>query len=328
MKWENWKPSQLTCERCVFFRITQPENGNPLSWRDIGWLGQIGQALHEYFVPKVAKLLEEEGWDVQVEVPVTATLFGVTWDARIDLLAKKDDKVVVYDFKFVSPSVVSTANYPSHRRQIAIYAALVQASHAVLYYVDRTNPTRYSTVIFTDEDIVQILQEEVFPFVTTVKNALQNSDRYDEILPRYRADSYPCKFVTREGTALCYFYHICHPNSTARNELIATAGDPTVASRLEELINNYIKVTHIIDEVEQELQPYREQQKLLRAQLIELLPPDRTYETHYGTIQIKRIIQHRLDTTLAKSLLEAHNIVPPMKAVEVTQIIVNKAGEK
>jgi len=312
--------------------LTKPEVGDDDTWKEIGWLGQIGEALHNYFVPRIAERLKEMGFHVSVECSnedgkFDRTLFGVEFDAKIDLLATNSEATIVFDFKFVHPNVVYTANFPAHRRQVAIYAALAHADYAVLYYVDRTNPTRYNTIVFNAEEIVEILQTEVLPFVNTVKEALSNPEKAEQILPKYSPQNYPCKFKSREGDATCPFYRYCHGRVENTSTLIRISGDPEIANKVSLLVNEYIKVTRTINEVEEELRPLLERQKELKGMLCELLPHNETVTTEEGSLVVKRIVQRRLDTDAVKSLLKQINIEAPMKEIVSYQIQIVKGGE-
>lgn len=312
----------MSCERKVVLHLTKPEVGDPWAWKDLGWLGQIGEALHDYFVKRYAEALEELGYQTETEVEINTVVGEVKWDARIDLIARKDYKTIVYDFKFVSPSIVYTANFPAHQRQIAIYSSLVDAHAAVLVYVDRTNPTRYNYIVFTDQDLIKI-QTEAWEFVRFTKSLLRNPDMMDRVRPPYSPNTYPCKFATREGVAYCPFYRYCHGNSKPADTLMTVAGDPAIAKQIKELISAYIDITNAINEVEAELTPLRKKQEALKAQLVELLPPNQTVETDEGSIMVKQIQQQRLDTEAAKQIFQSLGMDIPTKTVVVNQIMLN-----
>jgi hypothetical protein len=302
--------------------LTKPEVGDPWAWKDLGWLGQLGEALHNYFVQRYAEALKEHGYETQTEVEINEQLGEVLWDARIDLIARKDNKTIIYDFKFVSPSVVYTANFPAHQRQIAIYSSLVDAHAAVLVYVDRTNPTRYNQIVFTDQDLIRI-QTEAWSFVRFTKSLLRNPEMMDKVRPPYPPNTYPCKFATKEGIAYCPFYKYCHGNSKPADTLMTIAGDPTVAGQLKSLISAYIDITNAINEVEAELTPLKKKQESLKAQLIELLPPNQPVETDEGSILVKQIQQQRLDTDAAKQIFQSLGVDIPVKTVVMNQIVLN-----
>ena len=296
--------------------------GDPWAWKDLGWLGQVGEALHDYFVRRYAEALEDLGYQTQTEVEIHEELGEVLWDARIDLIARKDDTTLVYDFRFVSPSIVYTANFPAHQRQIAIYAALVNANAAILVYVDRTNPTRYNQIVFSGQDFAQI-QAEAWAFVRFTNSLLRNPEVMDEIKPPYSPNAYPCKFATREGVAYCPFYRYCHGNHKPADTLMTIAGDPSIAQQLKEIISAYIDITNAINEVEVELTPLKKKQEALKAQLIELLPPNEMVETEEGSIMVKQIQQQRLDTDTAKQIFQSLGIDIPVKTVVMNQIVLN-----
>jgi hypothetical protein len=316
----------LSCERKVVFHLTRPSEGDTLAWKEIGWLGQLGEALHDYFVKRYAEALKELGYETEMEVEVHKELGEVPWDARIDLIARKDGKTIVYDFKFVSPSVVYTANFPVHQRQIAIYASLVDAHAAVLVYVDRTNPTRINHIVFDDQDLIKI-QTEAWSFVRFVKSLLRNPDMLDKVQPPYSPNAYPCKFTSKEGVAHCPFYRLCHGNTPVSDTLLDIAGDPNIANQLHQLITNYIEITNAINEVEAELTPLQKQRDMLKSQLIELLPADKPVNTKYGTLVVKQIEQKRLDTQAAKDIFKSLGVEPPIKVVLSHQIVVSLGGE-
>ena len=306
----------------MVLHLTKPEVGDPWAWKDLGWLGQLGEALHDYFVKRYAEALEELGYRTETEVEIHKEHEGIVWDARIDLIARKDDTTLVYDFKFVSPNIVYTANFPAHQRQIAIYASLVDAHAAVLVYVDRTNPTRYNQIVFSGQDL-EYIQDEAWAFVRFTNNLAQNPEVMDDIKPPYSPNAYPCKFATREGVAYCPFYRYCHGNHKPADTLMTIAGDPRIAQQLKEIISAYIDITNAINEVEAELTPLKKKQEALKAQLIELLPPNQTVETDEGSVMVKQIQQQRLDTEAAKQIFQSLGIDIPVKTVVMNQIVLN-----
>jgi hypothetical protein len=101
------------------------------------------------------------------------------------------------------------------------------------------------------------------------------------------------------------------------------AGDPGIAQQLKEIISAYIDITNAINEVEVELTPLKKKQEALKAQLIELLPPNEMVETEEGSIMVKQIQQQRLDTDTAKQIFQSLGIDIPVKTVVMNQIVLN-----
>jgi len=312
-------PSDLVCERKVFFHLASPELGDPYSWRELAWLGEIGKALHNHFLPQFAEILREEGYEVNVEMEVRGWIAGMFIRGIADIVAFKDGQPIVFDLKFLHPAAIHSEPHLHHRRQICVYAFLLNADRAMLVYCDRTNPNNVVLHEFNYQQILDTINEEVKPFLERVRTALEAQS--PDLLPIFSPRNYPCLFRTREGTAFCPFYATCHGEPAPLSPPQQTLAEP-----FREIVANYIETINTIKAVEAELKPLREHAEMLKSQLEQLLTPNQPLTFGNYRVTLKQVTQQRLDTNAARELLAEHNLPVPIKEVTVTSIFVQEVN--